>query len=32
MCREKTEAEPGFPEIKPDDCPMNIPMWRSHPI
>ena len=22
MCREKQEAEPGFPEIKPDDCPM----------
>ena len=24
MCREKQEAEPGFPEIKPDDCPMLI--------
>ena len=22
MCREKQEAEPGFPEIKPDECPM----------
>ena len=24
MCREKQEAEPGFPEIKPDECPMLI--------
>ena len=22
MCREKQEAEPDFPEIRPDDCPM----------
>lgn len=22
MCREKQEPEPGFPEIKHDDCPM----------
>lgn len=22
MCIEKQEAGPGFPEIKPDDCPM----------
>ena len=22
MCREKQEAKPSFPEIKPDDCPM----------
>ena len=24
MCREKQEAEPGFPAIKPDECPMLI--------
>lgn len=28
MCREKQEAEPGFPEIKPDDCPMLIMLSR----
>ena len=22
MCREKKEAKPAYPEIKPDDCPM----------
>ena len=22
MCREKQEAKPGFPGIKPDECPM----------
>ncbi|MGM9938732.1 MAG: hypothetical protein ACI32P_03220 [Catenibacterium mitsuokai] len=24
MCSEKQESEPGFPGIKPDDCPMLI--------